>query len=98
VWWANETDVIAGKAGALWHSIDLRLHHNKAVGTEHPPWQFVGNCAESTAYTNLNILGDPQEATEVAVVYDKTHIEVPKTKPKDDEVNYLFSVRLSFSR
>ena len=50
------------------------------------------------AYTNLNVLGDPERATEVVVVYDKTHIEVPKTLPKGDEVNYLFSVRLSFSR
>lgn len=53
---------------------------------------------QSTAYTNLNVLGDPAAATEVVVVYDKTHIETPKTLPKDGEVNYIFSVKLSFSR
>ena len=98
VWWANESDVLAGMQGPVWHSVDLRLHHNNAVGTKHPAWKFAGNCAESTAYTNLNVLGDPEQATEVVVVYDQTQIEVPKTKPKNDEVNYLFSVRLSFGR
>jgi hypothetical protein len=99
VWWANESDVIAGKQGPLWRSIDIRAHHNAAIGPHRSAWRFEGTCAESTAYTNLNVLGsDPERATEVVVVYDKTHIEVPKTLPKGDEVNYLFSVRLSFSR
>ena len=98
VWWANESDVVAGKQGPLWRSIDIRAHHNAAIGPHRSAWRFEGNCAESTAYTNLNVLGDPERATEVVVVYDKTHIEVPKTLPKGDEVNYLFSVRLSFGR
>ena len=97
VWWANESDVSAGKQGGLWHSIDIRKAHNKHTATR-PAWQFVGSCGESTAYTSVSILGEPSRATEVVVVYDKTHIEVPKTLPKGSEVNYIFAVRLSFQR
>ena len=57
MWWANESDVMAGQQGALWHSIDIRAHHNQAVGPSRSAWHFGGNCAESTAYTNLNVLG-----------------------------------------
>jgi hypothetical protein len=97
VWWANESDVSAGKPGGLWHSIDLRAHHNSAT-VGRPAWHFVGSCSESTAYTSVSVLGDPLRATDIVVVYDKTQIEVPKTLPKKGEVNYLFAVRLSFWR
>ena len=96
VWWAKESDLLAFKQGPLWHSIDIRAHHNAALPT-HSAWHFTGTCSESTAYTSVSILGDPSRATEIVVVYDKTHIEVPKTLPKDGEVNYIFSVKLSFS-
>jgi hypothetical protein len=95
VWWAKESDVLAFKQGPLWHSIDIRARHNAAL-PEHPAWHFAGTCSESTAYTSVSVLGDPSRATEIVVVYDKTHIEVPKTLPKGDEVNYIFSVKLTF--
>lgn len=98
VWWANETDVMQGHRGAIWQSVDIRTSHNAAVGAAHSDWRFAGTCSESTAYTSVSVLGDPARATEIVVVYDKTHIEVPKTLPKGAEVNYLFSVRLTFSR
>ena len=95
VWWANESDVLDGNQGPLWHSLDIRLHHNTAGP---PAWRFTGSCAESTAYTNLNVLGDAAAATDVVLVYDQTKIEVPKTKPKPGDVNRLFAVKLSFRR
>ena len=49
-----------------------------------------------TAYTGVAVLGDEATSDTLLLVYDKTHIEVPKTKPKGDEVNYVFSTRVKF--
>lgn len=46
VWWANESDVLAAKPGPVWRSIDIRAHHNAAVGPGRPAWHFGGGCAE----------------------------------------------------
>jgi hypothetical protein len=95
VWWADECEVLAGTA--IWDSIDVRAEHNTAV-LDRPAWHFGGNCSEWTAYTNLLIVGDEATTTELLLTYDKTHIEVPKTVPKGDEVNYIFSTRLHFTQ
>ena len=79
---------------AQWRSFDVRQHHN-ASGVRKE-WRFGGNCAESTAYTGVAVLGDEATSDTLLLVYDKTHIEVPKTKPKGDEVNYVFSTRVKF--